>query len=245
MQRLVFALVFAVSLALAPHASADQNDFEQCRQIFANGEPPLIQKQEARQLRALCFSAFAVLHSGQSRTPLYVAERLSRKSLQGAHEKRKDRFFADARLPRAERAELEDYKGSGYDRGHMAPAADMTTPESMAQSFSLANMVPQAPRNNRKAWAGIERATRKYVMRAKGDVYVISGPVFDSAPVTIGSNRVWVPKHLFKLVYDPSTNKAWAYWIDNQAAAKAGKPISYNELVKRTGMDFLPNYRGS
>ena len=45
----------------------------------------------------------------------------------------------------------------------------------MAQSFSLANIVPQAPMNNRKAWAGIERATRKYVMRAAGDVFVITG----------------------------------------------------------------------
>ncbi len=245
MQRLVFAFFFAVSLSLAPHASANQNDFERCRQVFANGEPPLIKKQDAQQLRALCFSAFAVLHSGQSRTPLYVAERLNRKTLQGAHEKRKDKFFADARLPRAERAELSDYKGSGYDRGHMAPAADMTTPESMAQSFSLANMVPQAPINNRNAWAGIEKSTRKYVMRATSDVYVISGPVFDGAPSTIGTNHVWVPTHLFKLVYDPSANKAWAHWIDNQDAAKVGKPISYTELVKRTGISFLPNFHGS
>ncbi|MDD2700893.1 MAG: DNA/RNA non-specific endonuclease [Sideroxydans sp.] len=245
MQRLFFSLVFAISLVISPHASADQHDFEQCRQIFANGEPPLIKQQDAQKLRALCFSAFAVLHSGQSRTPLYVAERLNRKTLQSAHEKRKDKFFADARLPRAERAELDDYKGSGYDRGHMAPAADMTTPESMAQSFSLANMVPQAPLNNRKAWAGIEKSTRKYVMRAQSDVYVISGPVFDSAPATIGHNRVWVPRHLFKLVYDPAANKAWAHWVDNQDTAKVGKPISYPELVKRTGISFLPNYRGS
>ena len=56
----------------------------------------------------------------------------------------------------------------------MVPAADVTTVEGMAQSFSLANMVPQAPVNNRKAWASIEKATRKYVMRASGDVYVVT-----------------------------------------------------------------------
>ncbi|MBA3022403.1 MAG: DNA/RNA non-specific endonuclease [Gammaproteobacteria bacterium] len=245
MQRLLYALVFAASFAFSSQASADQNDFEQCRQIFAEQNPPVVLQPQAKETRALCFTAFAVLHSGQSHTPLYVAERLNRNTLQAAHQKRKDKFFADARLPRAERAELDDYKGSGYDRGHMAPAADMTTPESMAQSFSLANMVPQAPVNNRKAWAKIEKATRKYVLRAQGDVYVITGPVFDTVPSTIGSNRVWVPKHLFKLVYDPSTNKAWAHWIDNQDVAKAGAPISYTELVKRTGISFLPNYRGS
>jgi endonuclease G len=73
---------------------------------------------------------------------------------------------------------------------------------------------------------------------------VISGPVFDNAPITIGANRVWVPRHLFKLVYDPSTNKAWAHWIDNQNMAKVSKPISYAELVKRTGISFLPNFSG-
>lgn len=245
MQRLLYALVFTASFAFSSHASADKNDFGQCRQLFANQSPPIVLQPQANETRALCFTAFAVLHSGQSRTPLYVAEKLNRKTLQTAHGKRTDEFFADARLPLSERAELEDYNGSGYDRGHMAPAADMATPETMAQSFSLANMVPQAPINNRKAWARIEKDTRKYVLRAKGDVYVITGPVFDAAPSTIGSNRVWVPKHLFKLVYDPSANKTWAHWIDNHDAAKAGKPISYIELVKRTGMDFLPNYRGS
>jgi len=245
MQHLLYALVFAASFAFSSHASADQHDFEECRQIFAGQEPPVVLQPEAKETRALCFTAFAVLHSGQSRTPLYVAEKLNRKTLQAAHEKRTDEFYADRRLPRSERAELEDYNGSGYDRGHMAPAADMATSEAMAQSFSLANMVPQAPTNNRKAWAGIERATRKYVMRAKGDVYVITGPVFGAVPSTIGSNRVWVPIHLFKLVYDPSTNKAWAHWIDNKDAAMTNKPISYTELVKRTGISFLPNYGGS
>ena len=153
---------------------------------------------------------------------------------------RTDKFFADARLPRGERAELEDYQGSGFDRGHMAPAGDMGTAESLAQSFSLANVVPQYPVNNRRSWAGIEKATRKYVMRAAGDVFVITGPVFDGVPQTIGSNGVWVPQHLFKLVYDPSTNRAWAHWLDNSDDAMVGKPISYEELVRRTGIQFLP-----
>lgn len=68
----------------------------------------------------------------------------------------------------------------------MAPAADMSTVEGMAQCFSLANMIPQAPKNNQKAWSSIEKATRKYIKRADGDVYVITGPVFDINPSTMG-----------------------------------------------------------
>lgn len=178
-----------VFLAVASTAFAANSDFTQCRQHFANGSAPVMRQPQAVQPRALCFSAFAILHSGKSRTPIYVAQRLNKAQVE-AKVTRATRYFADARLPLAERAELEDYKNSGMDHGHMAPAGDMATEESMAQSFSLANMVPQNPTNNRKSWASIEKATRKYVMRAAGDVYVITGPVFDAAPETIGTNKV-------------------------------------------------------
>ena len=232
--------VVAISFGISPAFAANDN-FNLCREVFANGNPPVIRHQEALQPRALCFSAFAVLHSGRSRTPVYVAERLNNAVLLDArNNQRTNKFYADARLPRAERAELDDYRGSGFDRGHMAPAGDMATDESMAQSFSLANMVPQYSINNRKAWASIEKATRKYVMRAAGDVFVITGPVFDGTPPTIGADRVWVPQHLFKLVYDPSTNRSWVNWLDNADEARVAAPISYEELVRRTGIEFLP-----
>jgi endonuclease G len=125
----------------------------------------------------------------------------------------------------------------------MAPAGDMETVEGIAQSFSLANMVPQAPMNNQHSWKGIETATRKYIKRAGGDVYLVTGSVFNKTPTTIGSNQVWAPRYIYKLVYDPAANKAWAHWIENTDTAKAGKPISYQELVQRTGINFLPNLK--
>lgn len=140
--------------------------------------------------------------------PLYVAPRLNRKTIEAADEKRADKFFSDARLPAAERAELDDYKRSGYSRGHMAPADDMATPTSMAQSFSLANIVPQDIQQNCGAWTKIEQDTLRYVLRAKGDVYVITGPVFASASPSIGRNGVKVPTYLYKLVYNASTQQA-------------------------------------
>ena len=242
MKLVRIALIALLASTLSPLSLATNNDFSACKTVFANNTPPIINVLDIKP-RALCFSGFAIMHSGKSRTPMYVAERLNKEILSNAHKKRTDEFFADARLPRSERAELEDYRGSGYDRGHMAPAADMSTDESMAQSFSLANMVPQAPINNRNAWAKLEKDTRKYIKRASGDVYVITGPVFEPKSKTIGANHVWVPKYLYKLVYDPAANKVWAHWIENSDDAQIAEPISYQELVKRTGINFLPNLR--
>ena len=212
--------------------------FAQCPQFFAGRQPPAV--PQARRLRELCFDAFAVLHSGQSKTPVYVAQRLNRRSLGGIPRQRSDRFFADARLPRSERAELEDYKRSGYSRGHLAPSADMGTEAAMAQSFSLANMVPQAIRHNSGPWAKIEQDTRKYVERATGDVFVITAPVFAADTPRIGANGVQVPSHLFKLVYDVQTRRAWAHWQANLDEETVSRPISYAELVRRTRVEWLP-----
>ena len=239
---LLAASLLAFSITAAAKAPTQKDvAFQACPQFFVNGVSPRVPNAQQLAPRALCYDAFAVLHAGVTKTPVFVAERLNRSQLEDAKdEKRTNRFFADARLPMAERAELEDYKGSGFDRGHMAPAGDMPNAQAMAQSFSLANMVPQAPVNNQRSWAGIEKATRKYVMRASGDVYVITGPVFDSSSGQIGNGRVRVPKYLYKLVYDATTGRAWAHWIENTDQAHAGRPITYAELVKRTGIEFFP-----
>jgi len=227
------------SSSIGGAASSTATQFSQCRQHFPAGKPPVV--PGAADLRELCYSSFAVLHSGSHKTPVFVAERLNRASiLQAKGRQRTDKFFADARLPRAERAELADYQGSGYSRGHMAPAGNMATAEAMAQSFSLANMVPQNQTQNAGPWSQIEQDTRSYAQRAQGDVYVFTGPVFSGPARTIGPGKVQVPSHLFKLVYDASTGKSWAHWQANAAGTRVSAPISYDELVRRSGIRFLP-----
>jgi endonuclease G len=121
----------------------------------------------------------------------------------------------------------------------------MPTPQAMVQSFSLANMVPQVPEHNRGVWAKtVESATRKYASRATGDVYVITGPVYlpsIAESPSIGLGQVRVPKYLFKLVYDEQKGKAWAFWHENANSTQGTAPISYGELVKRTGISFFPS----
>ena len=235
----LLALLAGCALRPAPQLSIVDTRFAECPQFFPAQTAPMVPR--AAQLRELCYSAFAILHSGETKTPVFVAEHLDRSMIHAARaQQRSNRFFADARLPRGERAELADYRGSGYSRGHMAPAGDMSTPDAMAQSFSLANMVPQDQIFNGGAWAQVEQETRQYVLRARADVYVFTGPVFAAGAPAIGPNRVQVPSHLFKLVYDPCTGRSWAHWLANAPDTRVLPPISYAELVQRTRIQFLP-----
>lgn len=98
----------------------------------------------------------------------------------------------------------------------MAPTGDMPTVQAMAQSFSLANMVPQAPEHNRGAWAkSVEMAHENMRHEQLGDVYVIFGPAFEpgiAQSPSIGPGQVRVPKYLFKPVYVSDKNRAWVHW---------------------------------
>lgn len=220
-----------------PAQAAAGPGFAACPRHFPTAPPPVAAPGLQREL---CFDAFAVLYSGQSKTPIYAVERLTRSGMESAQGiKRSDRFYPEARLPAAYRAQLADYAGSGYDRGHMAPAGDMPTAEAKAQSFSLANMVPQAPALNQKAWNQIEQATRKYAARAPGDVYVFTGPSYGAGPATLGANKVWIPAATWKLVHVPAEGRSWAYWMANDAGPHSLKPIDYAQFVKRGGPALL------
>jgi endonuclease G len=207
--------------------------FEECKELFPSRQVP-ISNQAGRDL---CFDSFAVYYSPQDKKPVYTVEKLSREQLLAPHPRRSNQFYEEARLPFSERALLSDYRGSGYDRGHNAPAGDMSNERAMAQSFSLANMMPQARQNNQGIWAkNVEEPTRLYAKRAAGDVFVFTGSTGNQG--SIGKSQVTVPSHLYKLVYDPSKNLAWAYWIENTNEARMSPPISYPELMEKTGIDF-------
>ncbi len=253
MRRAVLSVAAAVLATLAGCGGGDSEEGKSpaaparidrelsgCRTTMAGGQPPAVADDPA--LRGLCFEAFAVIHDAATRTPKIVLEAIDRASLTAAQAvPRVDNFYEEARLPAAERSTLADYRGSGYDRGHMAPAADMPTVSASAQSFSLANIVPQVPAHNSGPWSRVESDTRSYAMRASGVVYVATGAVFDARSGFIGQGqRVQMPTVLFKLVYDASTGRSWAHWQQNAASTVADAPITHDDLVQRLGYDPMP-----
>ena len=215
--------------------------FEDCKDLFPNQQIPT----SSQAGRDLCFDGFAIYYSPKDKKPIYAVEKLNQDHFSTPRPRRSNQFYEEARLPFAERSLLSDYRGSGYDRGHNAPAGDMNNERSMAQSFSLANMMPQARQNNQGIWAkNVEEPTRAYVKRSVGNIYVFTGSTGSIG--SIGKSKVTIPSNLFKLVYDSNKNVAWAYWIENSNEARMSPPITYQELMEKTGIDFhLPINKGT
>ena len=147
-------------------------------------------------------------------------------------------FHPEPRLPAGERAEIEDYVRSGYDRGHMAPSGDMPDAASQGESFTLANMIPQNPDHNRGLWADIETGVRE-LARRHGEVYVVTGPVFAGANLMSLKGRVIVPTSVYKAVYVPGAGIAGAYLAPNDPGG-TWQVVSVDALTALIGIDVFP-----
>jgi endonuclease G, mitochondrial len=235
------AALLAAALWSGPaHAQAPADWPAACPEHFRGGlAPALANPKLAEKARPLCYRAYAVLHSGRSRGPIYAAEHLTAERVRLARETdRVSEFREEPRLPLDERADLQDYVRSGYDRGHMAPSGDMPDLAAQAESFSLANVVPQDPSDNRFLWSDIEGAVRRLALD-EGEAFVVTGPIFEGDAVQALRGRVLVPTYLFKAVYLPGRGLAGAYLVRNEAR---GDPqvISLAELRRRAGLEVFP-----
>lgn len=215
-----------------------------CPEHFAGGQAPVTTNRAmSKSARQLCYDQFAVLHSGVTRTALWSAEKLTRATLSGAKGLvRQNDFHPDPRVPAGERAELRDYARSGYDRGHLSPSGNMGSMRAQQQSFTLANMIPQNPTNNRHLWEGIESAVRTYA-KTNGIVYVITGPLFEGDRIKWLNSRVAVPTSIYKVVYDPQRGSAAAYVARNVDTTDY-QVISVAALEARAGFNLMPGLSG-
>jgi endonuclease G, mitochondrial len=193
----------------------------------------------------LCRKGHLLAHSPENKTPLWVIERLTADKAKGDPSiKREDfKFQHDPDLEDGRRAEPADYSKSGYAQGHMAPAADMRwNAKAMEECFYLSNMVPQVGSMNSGIWKSLETRVRKWSMN-RGEVYIITGPIYESGTTqVIGKNKVGVPTHLYKIVYDASANEAIAFIMPNKPLYTKDMPkyiVTIRDVEEKTGLDFL------
>lgn len=187
-------------------------------------------------------SSYIVSYNRDTKIPNWVAWHLTANHTDGPFKRMSNFYEEDVENPRAT---LEDYRGSGWSRGHMCPAGDNKwSREAMYDSFSLVNVCPQNSKLNSGVWNSIETDCRRWA-RQYGEVYIVCGPVFmNKKHETIGPNEVMVPEAFFKVVLclmgDP---KALGIVVRNTEGTKK-KDLYYNtvdQVEQITGYDFFPS----
>ena len=185
---------------------------------------------------------YTVSYNEQRRNPNWVAYELTGEEIDGT-EPRGSKFIPDPEVI-GRQAVDDDYKRSGWDRGHLAPAADMKWSEqAMDESFYLSNISPQNGNLNRGVWKSIEELTRDNAHRY-GEILVVTGPVFTSKKGLgmIGDNRVLIPNAFYKvlLAYDNGYTGI-GFYCENVAGKKKLNTYArtIDEIEEITGIDFF------
>ena len=184
---------------------------------------------------------FALGYSNKYRQALWVSYILTSENTLGKRIRRSNKFAIDPAV-RFMPVRPADYNRSGYDRGHLAPAADMTySTLTMANSFLMSNISPQIPGCNRGIWKRLETQVRKWALREE-KVYIVTGPIFDLEYRAYRSFRLPVPKAFYKVVLDMTPPyKMAAFIVPNSTSKKriSSFAVSVDEVEKATGLDFF------
>ena len=171
----------------------------------------------------------------------WVAYKLTAAQTEGGNE-RTNKFVPDPLLAGCP-VRSDDYKGSGYDRGHLAPAADMAwSAQTMKESFYLSNMTPQEPGFNRGIWKRLEEQVRQWA-RDRETLYIATGPVLAKGLPVMGPHRIAVPKLFYKVVlcYADGTLYGIGIVMPN---ASSQEPLDHyavtiDSVERLTGIDFF------
>ncbi|MTJ83016.1 MAG: DNA/RNA non-specific endonuclease [Telmatospirillum sp.] len=214
----------------------------ECPVLRETGAPQLT--GAAAHTTIVCHAGYAALEDNDLLVPRWVAYRLFATRTMGCLRPAGD-FHAEETLPAGRRAEPEDYRRSGFDRGHLAPAEDFAFDAALlSDSYSMANVVPQLPGLNREGWERLEQTVRAWAW-TRGDLAIFSGPVFTEQVRTIGNGRIGVPSAFFKVIVDPEARDAIGFLMPQRYVAKGNLArwvVSIAEIEAKTGLAFpLPD----
>ena len=221
----------------------EQYDSSPKYELSANLEIPKLSVSRSQQI--IRHAGYTVSYNADYRIANWVAYELTGKEATSALVKRKNTFYKDPAIKGAA-AISSDYSQSGFDRGHLAPAADMRwSAEAMKHSFYLSNICPQMPGLNRGPWATLEDQCREWA-REKEHLYIAVGPVLTSGMKRIGENDISVPKKFYKVLCSSTGGvpEVLAFVFENKNY-KREEPEEFictvDAVEDLTGIDFFPS----
>ena len=188
--------------------------------------------------------AYTVSYNPMWKIPNWVAYSLTKEETSGPYEREKS-FYPDPKV-KGQPVVIYDYTHSGYDRGHMAPAADMKWSEqAMRESFYMTNVCPQNQNLNRGDWNDLEELARDWANKY-GEVYIVCGPLVAEQFETIGkNNKIAIPKAFYK-VFLRKKGDSWStigFVMPNQSGNRPLMTymLSVDEVEEMSGIDFFYN----
>jgi len=187
----------------------------------------------------LCRTGYAVNYNYKTKAAYYVLENVTKDHINGSSVRRND-FHDDAEIPSDHRNTTREFLRSGFDRGHLAPAADFNYSDSvMHDSFLMSNMTMQNQDLNRHTWNLLEQYSRSLVNKYN-QVYIITGTIFGENPKVI--NTVSVPSHMYKILIDAKRHKVLAFMIPNKETSLDFSTYitTVAAIEKITSIDYSP-----
>ncbi|OAV73134.1 Nuclease precursor [Bacteroidales bacterium Barb6] len=206
-----------------------------------DAEYPRLQKERKEQI--IRHEGYTVSYNPDDKIANWVAWELTAEEAQSSIAKRTNSFVPDPDVKGAS-AHTKDYAHTGYDRGHLAPAADMHWSEkAMRESFYLSNICPQKPKLNRGVWKKLEEQSRQWAEKY-GALLIASGPVTTDNLERLGEAGVAVPQAFYKVICGISDNKyrGIAFLLENRDYGRTSLPslaIPIDSVEKVTGIDFF------
>ena len=218
-----------------PPAYQSTTDARHCRSHLIYGSP-------SEDGHVICRLGFAFSYDTDRMIPIWASYRLLASPPVVVSSRRRLMFRPDPEVPVPQNY-LSNFRGSGYDRGHLVPTIAVLWNWNAAQEAQFSsNITPQNPRFNRGIWARLDRVIRVWV-EERGMLYVISGPVFNSDNVKWINQIVAIPDLFFKIVFDPVSRSSLAFLIPNTNVASSSRLedflVTVNEIEKKTGLDFF------
>lgn len=198
--------------------------------LFATDISDYINKNNCDQI--IDKEYFTICYDYKMKGAKYVAYTLDGSLVNKNNIKKRPRFYSEKTIPLRYRSKSKDYTHSGYDRGHLANDASFDwSKSSQRKTYTMANIIPQAPNVNRRTWIKAEKLERKIAVKL-GTINVINGVVYSNNPKRIGKNNIAIPDGFWKMIYNDSMGYKKCFYYSNDL-----KIISKGDKLKNHLID--------
>ena len=218
MKKLLFSLLFT-TFSIAALA-------QNCSDILYQGYVPKVKGQTT----FICKGGFGVVYDPLKKRPIVSLEKMNPQTIKMSILPRKDNFRPEPSINPAMQPSLKAFVGTGYDKGHLVSAEDMSfDPDFVNDTYVLINIVPELEEHNRGIWKSLEMKTRKLAIT--DEIFVASGPIYPTIPELL-SDGTPIPTSLFKIIIRPSTGESFCFNIPHTTGLSSKDLNKYSCKIK-------------